>query len=168
MIVFIKISKADFLAVKDIVKSSFIGQEYDYLVSEVPYDWFGDSSTDWMMILKNNNPCGFFLSRLVGNNYHLHSINVSGEYQGEGLGRKIIESHWKKGIKRNPYIDTYTLHVNQKNKSAIEFYKSLGYKKFNYGQAVKPESGLDNWVSNCQKKDDWPLREGLILYYMQR
>jgi len=172
MIVFKRVSSNDFNTVIQIIKSSFGNTKLYKEVPSIdlkssPYTWFGDSALDWVIVLKNNNPCAFLLSRLVKNNYHLHSINIAEKYQMVGLGTEIIKYHWEKGFHRNPQLDSYTLHVNHQNKDAIRFYKKLGYRRFYFNQLIQPNSGIDNWIRNCQEKNDWPLRKGHLLYFKQ-
>jgi ribosomal protein S18 acetylase RimI-like enzyme len=172
MIVVKSMIKEDLLAASSVVKSSFIGTDFVNStnltnLNKAPYVWFGDPTLDWKLVFKDNKICGFFLSRIMKNNYHLHSLNIVNEYKGEGIGTEIIKFHWKRGMQINPCLDTYTLHVDQQNKFAIKFYKKLGYKRFNYNQTAPSSIGILNWIDNCKKNNDWPLRDGHLLYLKQ-
>ena len=64
----------------------------------------------------------------------------------------------------NANLDTYTLHVE--NNNAISFYHKLEYVQYCYGDPIQKGSGLEDWINNYRKKNDWHLRLGNLLYYI--
>ena len=137
-------------------------------LNRTPFVWYGHSALDWSIALKDNIPFGVILSRLVHNNYHLHCLYVDTKYQQDGYGKELIKYHWKRGVERNADLKTYTLHVNKTNENAINFYLKLGYMRHYDEDSIQEESGLEDWINNCRKCNDWPLREGHLLYYIKR
>lgn len=52
--------------------------------------------------------------------YYIHTLSVSPQYQGRGIGAAIIETLAKK------YGKLYA-HVNSNRKRAVKFYKRMGF-----------------------------------------
>jgi ribosomal protein S18 acetylase RimI-like enzyme len=149
---------------KIIIKSETYNSLYIDLNGS-PFNWYGDPTLDWNILLDDNIPCGILLSRLVNNNYHLHCINIDSKYQKHGFGKELMKYHWRKGIERNAKLDSYSLHVESINHNAISFYKKLGYVPYDEADPIREGSGIEDWVNNCKNKNDWPLRSGHLLYY---
>lgn len=60
---------------------------------------------------------------------YIHHISVNKEFQGKGLGKKLIQVVIDKA--KELKIDCVELDVWTQNKSAKEFFKNLGFKAFN-------------------------------------
>ena len=71
----------------------------------------------------------------------MYSIAVKPEYQGKGIGKKLIKAA-EQGAQEHDCI-SLRLEVRRDNTQAINIYKSLGYKQF--GKIVKDyyEDGMD-------------------------
>ena len=63
------------------------------------------------------------LSPIPLDSFYLNKIGVFNEYRGGGIGRKIMTRFFLNAASKR-----YSLHVKKDNVSAIEFYRSLGFK----------------------------------------
>jgi diamine N-acetyltransferase len=60
---------------------------------------------------------------------YIHHISVDKEFQGAGLGKKLIQKVFDSARKLN--IDCIELDVWAQNNNAKEFFKYIGFKAFN-------------------------------------
>ncbi|MGM0123904.1 ribosomal-protein-alanine acetyltransferase [Enterococcus sp. AZ194] len=75
---------------------------------------------------------GFIGGRIVGNDCHLTNIAVDPEYQGRGIGGKLIDELVKFAIINR--CETLSLEVRMSNKDAQRLYRRKGF----VSRAVKP------------------------------
>ncbi|MDQ1235965.1 ribosomal protein S18 acetylase RimI-like enzyme [Paenibacillus sp. SORGH_AS306] len=70
---------------------------------------------------------GFQHPTYVSTNQHVYDIHIAihPDYQGKGIGRKLIESLGE--FARSQQIRKLTLRVLSTNKEAFQFYKKLGF-----------------------------------------
>ncbi len=61
---------------------------------------------------------------------YIHSIVVKEKYRGKGIGTLLL--NYAKKLKEEKEIDTISLHVDDKNKNAVKFYKKFGFKVINH------------------------------------
>ena len=133
-----------------------------------PWIWINESNVSFELMLINKAIVGFFISRTVPLNIHLHSFFIDSKFRGLGLGEKLLMKHWENGIKNSLEVDTFTLHVHQINKFAASFYKKYGYKKVEQNNnLLLLNDGLGSWTRNCKNKDQWPLKKGIDLYLVK-
>tara|TARA_X000000950_G_scaffold248184_1_gene307064 strand:+ start:321 stop:905 length:585 start_codon:yes stop_codon:yes gene_type:complete len=150
-----------------------IGDYYSFLKkhkplvdrNKEPWTWISDYALTFRVLLIKKKICGFFISRHIHKNTHLHSLFVKNNYRNKGLGGVLLKEHWREAIKKNKNLNTFTLHMHSENKSAVGFYLNYGYKKIIQSPLLLKETdGFGSWALNCKKKDQWPLREGIELY----
>ena len=133
-----------------------------------PWIWISESNVYFELMSLNEQVVGFFISRQVPLNNHLHSFFIDKRYRGFGLGKKLILRHWRKALEQFPDNDTFTLHVNKINKFAADFYKKFGYKKIKQEkELLLLNDGLGSWARNCETKDQWPLKRDMDLYFVK-
>jgi len=130
-----------------------------------PWSWYGNPALYWMLGEIDFEIVAFVLSRRVKRNWHLHALFVDNRFQNQGIGRDLLFRHWDQGLRENPTVDTYTVHVHNDNALACKFYERWGYREVDQLTIdPKEDSGLGDWVRNCQLCGDWPLRKDLLLY----
>ena len=61
---------------------------------------------------------------------YIHTFVVKEKYRGRGIGTLLLNYAMK--IKDEKKIDVISLHVDDKNKNAVKFYKKLGFKVINH------------------------------------
>jgi [ribosomal protein S18]-alanine N-acetyltransferase len=69
---------------------------------------------------------GFFLARSLFENLEILKVGVYAEYQGQGIGRQLMESALAEGIRR--CCNRCFLEVRKSNHNAIRFYYSHNFK----------------------------------------
>ena len=135
--------------------------------SNPPWTWINDENVMFKLMVHNEKILGFFISRNININCHLHSFFIEKNYRGYGLGEKLLVEHWRTGFKYVANIKTFTLHVHAINKRAEDFYQKFKYKKVVQSKnLLLDEGGLGCWARNCKEKDQWPLRDGIELYFL--
>jgi ribosomal protein S18 acetylase RimI-like enzyme len=79
------------------------------------------------LIKYNKNNIGWFEYELYTKYIYINQIHIQPEYQGKGIGTKIISEIIKYGKrnKKNIYLD-----VLMYNDKALEFYKKIGFKMY--------------------------------------
>lgn len=92
-------------------------------------------------IVKKNKKKTFLNKRRK--NFGILAIATNPEFRGMGIGTRLMVSSEK--IAREKSFNAIRLSVSPKNKSAIKFYKSLGYEKI-----LSSENNL--WNGNMEKK----------------
>jgi len=75
-------------------------------------------------IVEDAGVAGFVWIELRGRELHLHAIVLSLSYRGRGVGRRVFRE-----LKREfgGLADVIELGVQEENKSAIDFYRHLGF-----------------------------------------
>lgn len=133
-----------------------------------PWIWINDPQLSFNLMIINKQIVGFYIARIIPYNNHLHSFFIDKRYRGLGLGRKLLQEHWREGLQKKSFnIKTFTLHVHKTNILGVNFYQKYSYKKVNQSRILLSEdSGLGSWARNCHEKDQWPLRDGIDLYYL--
>ena len=77
------------------------------------------------IIQVNHTPVGFFAGQVIGNgNYHLGTIVIIPEYQGQGIGTQVLRNIIKKNHKRNIEIKYF------KKNPVGHLYSRLGFVKY--------------------------------------
>ncbi|MCK4308079.1 GNAT family N-acetyltransferase [candidate division WOR-3 bacterium] len=167
---------SDFSRMIGIIKSSFLPYYPDgYMpgnqsirLDESPYTWHGDSALDWTICELEGEAIAFSLSRLIGLNYHLHCLYVDSRFHKKGFGMQLLIKHWKQGLKVNPHLDTFSLHVDKENTVARGFYEKFEYREvIQENVNLEQEGGLCDWARNCRSHGDWPLRKNHLLYIIE-
>lgn len=98
-----------------------------------------NKNTEGFIFLDGDNVVGFINSEKKKDEIWLQGIEISKEYQGQGLSKYFMEEAIKTlGIKY--------LSVNKKNTKAYEIYKRLGFKKYMYDNNMNYMS-LDEYKS---------------------
>lgn len=133
-----------------------------------PWIWMSDPQVSFNLMIIDKQIVGFYIARIIPFNYHLHSFFIKKRFRGLGLGRKLLQEHWREGLQKKSFnIKTFTLHVHKTNILGVDFYQKYSYKKVNQSKILLSEdSGLGSWARNCHEKDQWPLRDGIDLYYL--
>jgi len=65
----------------------------------------------------------------MGNDYTIRTLAVLPKFQGRGFGKMIVFDWLNRYAKIYPEITEIKLHVDEKNKSAFNFYKKIGFKQ---------------------------------------
>jgi len=73
----------------------------------------------------NNNIIGIIY---MGNDYTIETLAVHPSFQGRGFGKLIVFDWLSRYSKYYPEIAEIKLHVDEKNTSALKFYKKIGFK----------------------------------------
>ena len=85
-----------------------------------------DNTENWVYI-KNQKVVGYIIGLKVINEFHLNNIAVDKNFQHQHIGRFLIEHVIKQLLNQN--INKMYLEVSEKNVSAIQLYRSIGFKK---------------------------------------
>lgn len=112
-------SIGDFKIIRKIEKSSF--RRFAYSDDEIDY-MFRTTST---LIFEDGEPEGYLAYYMDGDECHIESIAVMPRYKRKGIGTLLMqemENICKKNGKR-----MIVLEVRERNRSAINFYKKLGF-----------------------------------------
>tara|TARA_B100000886_G_scaffold322317_1_gene265233 strand:+ start:1995 stop:2585 length:591 start_codon:yes stop_codon:yes gene_type:complete len=132
-----------------------------------PWIWINDENVIFKLMIYDEKILGFFISRNINMNCHLHSFFIEKQSRGCGLGEKLLIEHWRTGFKYVANIKTFTLHVHSINKKASKFYEKFKYKEVAQSKDLLLDNGgLGSWARNCKDKDQWPLKDGIDLYYL--
>jgi ribosomal protein S18 acetylase RimI-like enzyme len=131
-----------------------------------PWTWLADKKLTFRVVCDIDGKInGFYIARHIKNNTHLHSFYIDKGCRNNGLGSFLLFEHWNDAIRNNTGVQTLTLHVYEKNTSAIKFYSKYGYEKImQKSDLVYQDDGFGSWASNCKKKGSWPLDKGVSLY----
>ena len=158
----IKLVKAAYFP--DELPLSFLGTRFDDLEG-APWIWYGNSALSWVLSEIDGEVVVFSLSRRVKRHVHLHAIFVDSRFQRQGIGRHLMIRHWKQWLQEYPEIDSFSVNVFRENSGGRRFYRSLGYQEVDQ-LSIDPnqDSGIGDWIRNCQAHNDWPLRESLSFY----
>ena len=133
-----------------------------------PWIWINEVNVSFDLMLLNGEIAGFYISRQVPLNIHLHSFFIDKKFRGIGFGKKLLINHWENGLNKSFNNDTFTLHVHNVNKFAASFYKKFGYIKIEQNDnLLNLKNGLGSWSRNCKSKDQWPLKRGIDLYLLK-
>ncbi len=133
--------------------------------NNAPWIWFSDTSLTFVVMLKSNKICGFFIARHIDKNTHLHSLFIKKNYRGNGLGEILLKEHWKDAIRNNPSLQTLTLHIYKENEIALKLYLKHNYILIPQDPLLINETnGFGMWAQNCKEKDQWPLKKNVNLY----
>lgn len=133
-----------------------------------PWTCYGNRALYWMLGEIDSEIVAFMLSRRVKRNWHLHGLFVDSNFQSRGIGCQLLFRHWTQGLRENPTVDTFTVHVHHDNALAYKFYERWGYREVDQLTIdSKEDSGLGDWVRNCKSCGDWPLRKDLLLYIIR-
>lgn len=144
---------------------SNLGLDTPSLKNEPPWCWMSDPAISSKILSSENEICGFFISRNLKKNTHLHSFFIKFDYYGKGLGTILLDHYHKDAISKNPSIETFTLHLHSKNNFAERFYIKRGYGLImQTKRLLEKNDGFGEWARNCKDKDRWPLRRGLRLF----
>ena len=131
-----------------------------------PWTWINDENVIFKLMVYDKKILGFFISRNININCHLHSFFIEKNSRGYGLGKKLLMEHWRTGFEYLANIKTFTLHVHSINKRAVDFYQKFQYKKVEQSKKLLlDKGGLGFWARNCKDKDQWPLKDGIDLYF---
>lgn len=84
----------------------------------------------------NGKDIGFYNEKtLEDGSYEIGNICIIPEYQGKGIGTKILE-YIKEFAKENDCTDLY-LTVNEENLNAIKLYEKFGFQLKNIAYSMK-------------------------------
>lgn len=116
---------------RGIVRDAYLDQEVYEERKAVWKARFAHPNPDQHLIMaeKNGLLCGF---ACVFSNYHqewgayLDNLHVSPEYQGQGIGYKLLRKAAEKSYTHQPQDPGYYLWVFRDNLNAIEFYERAG------------------------------------------
>ena len=87
-----------------------------------------------------------------------------GNKQQKRIVMELFDYHRKIIIEQNSKIDTITAHLAKNNVLARFSYKKTGFIEIDQNNVdITEDSGLGDWIRNCIKFNDWPMREGRIL-----
>lgn len=75
----------------------------------------------------NGKLVGYCLGWLIGESCEVHRIGVKKEFQGKGIGGKLLKELIKLSKERG--VKQVILEVNEKNHRAISLYKRFGFVK---------------------------------------
>ena len=133
-----------------------------------PWIWIDDPQVSFNLMIIDKNIVGFYIARFIHLNNHLHSFFIDKNFRSQGLGTKLLKEHWREGLEKKSFqIDTFTLHVHTINNFAANFYQKFSYTKVPQTKKLLiQEGGLGSWARNCNRKDQWPLKYGIDLYYL--
>jgi ribosomal-protein-alanine N-acetyltransferase len=108
-----------------------------------PYPWTRGNFSD---SLKAGYSCwaceqdgalvGYAVMMMVLDEAHLLNISIAREFQGRGLGRRLLEHLI--GVARGHGAHTMFLEVRPSNKSAIALYESIGFNEFSVRKGYYP------------------------------
>ena len=144
---------------------SNLGLDTPSLKNEAPWCWMSDAAISSKVLSSENEICGFFISRNLKKNTHLHSFFIKVDYYSKGLGTILLDHYHKDAISKNPGIETLTLHLHSKNHFAERFYVKRGYGLvLQTKRLLENNDGFGEWARNCKEKDRWPLRKGIRLF----
>lgn len=73
-----------------------------------------------------------FSTEVGGTCLWIEELYIKEEYQGQGLGTKVLQDI----IKNNPNIQRFRLEVTPNNKGAYKLYETLGFKELSYDQMI--------------------------------
>lgn len=129
-------------AVEESAAQAFVGADVgcvvDRTVDAALLQKLAADKTLWVAIDEGSAPAGFAACYPLDGFFYLHEISVAREYQGRGIGRRLMQVIEDYALDRGfPYIGLITFRDIRWNGP---FYKSLGYKE------IAPDlySGLHN------------------------
>lgn len=93
--------------------------QYQRLKNDYPLSWY-----HWVEY--QNKRVGLLCFKPINQSYHIHLLIVFPEYQGQGLGSKIMAQVYD--IAERDQCNSITLSSFKSNKKSIEFYRKLGYQ----------------------------------------
>ena len=85
--------------------------------------WNSEAS---QVITCDGTPCGYVYTETQPDRLVLHELVIRPEFQGRGIGSKILDNIVRKSQEKCIPIYLQVLHQNQ----AIELYKKFGFKKY--------------------------------------
>ncbi len=162
----------EFASVCKLIESAYLPHDPGHLMpgrhpvdlAGPPWTWWGNPVLWWFVGEIKKIMVAFVMWRMVGRNAHIHSFFVRDGWQGKGIGDQLLCFHWEKASAENPFLQTFTLHVRKEAFWARRFYNHHGYKeKEQMNLDPAEDSGLGDWVRNCQTFGSWPLPDGQLL-----
>lgn len=98
----------------------FDRKQYRYLIAKA------NSTAFVLLVGKTLAGSAIILWRKGSTKAHLYTIAIDPEFQGRGLGRKLLEACVAEARKNG--CDRFALEVRADNRPAIALYKKLGYE----------------------------------------
>jgi dTDP-4-amino-4,6-dideoxy-D-galactose acyltransferase len=86
-----------------------------------------DSNKGIIIYEIKNKPCGFVCFEIIRGWVQIGLVAVESEYQGKGIGEKLLFAVENESIKFN--LKRIVIPTQLNNQKAIKFYNKLGYKK---------------------------------------
>ncbi len=94
------------------------------------YDWVKSSKHHCLVVRTRSQPqqiVGYSLMIFEPPQAKLSKLYLLQTYQGKGLGRVLLEANYD-CLRSNPEIEQFNLEVWDKNQSAKNFYKRMGFQ----------------------------------------
>ena len=162
----------DFKNICDLIQKSYANFDPKNIITDrhpidlgnPPWIWYGDTELTWIIAKYKGEIVGFILCRNKKRNSHLHSLFIDPNVDSVDIVMELFDYHRKIIIEQNSKIDTITAHLAKNNVLARFSYKKTGFIEIDQNNVdITEESGLGDWIRNCIKFNDWPMREGRIL-----
>ena len=131
---------------------------------EQPWTWFGSKSVYFKVYKDCDGIIGYVIWRRKKRISHLHSFIIKSEKQRTGIGKELLKEFEAEAILINPNCRLFTLHTYKTTEYNHKFYFSAGYVLYKMGDEKKVP-GLQDWINNCKKHNDWPLKMNKLLFY---
>ena len=123
------------------------GYPYPYKKTNEDYEKYMDEGDEFFIAEADDAPAGYismvdciYLGRTV---CRLHLLAVLKEYQGKGIGTRLIQ-HFEEQAKSRGY-HRIIINVYQDNEEAIKFYEGKGYRHW-FTIPYRYEKGIDAYV----------------------
>ncbi|WP_248749282.1 GNAT family N-acetyltransferase [Pseudomonas sp. MWU15-20650] len=85
-------------------------------------------STSWVVVDTHAQPQGFLTAERVGDDLHLHELSVALPLQGQGWGRKLVETAM--AYARAHHLQAVTLTTFEHVPWNAPFYRRLGFEAY--------------------------------------
>ena len=123
------------------------GYPYPYKKTKEDYEKYMDEGDEFFIAKADDAPVGYismidciYLGRTV---CRLHLLAVLKEYQGKGIGTRLMQ-HFENQAKIRGY-HRIIINVYENNRDAIRFYEQKGYKHW-FTIPYRYEEGIDAYV----------------------
>ncbi|MBI4211039.1 MAG: ribosomal protein S18-alanine N-acetyltransferase [Deltaproteobacteria bacterium] len=101
---------------------------------------------------KNGRLVGYMLSQLGGDDAELHTIAVSPDMQGQGIGRMLMQHFFADAMKRR--LNSLFLQVRLSNERALALYRSFGFEVVGLRKRYYSDNHEDAFVMRCSLTQD--------------
>lgn len=107
-----------------------------------------DEKALYLVVCVDNVPVGYIGMWTVLDEGEITNVSVKKEYQGQKIGRRLLEELERQGTERG--VASYFLEVRESNRKAISLYQAFGFSTISIRKNFY-EKPVENGIVMCKR-----------------